>query len=579
MRAIASERRRFGYRRIGLMLEREGIVMNHKKLRRLYREEGLSVRRRRGRKRATGSRAPMVLPERPGQRWSLDFLSDVFGPGRRFRILAVIDDFSRECLALIADTSLPGRRVVRELDALVRLYGTPEVIVSDNGTELTSRAMLEWQTRTGIAWHYIQPGKPTQNAFIESFNARLRDELLNEEVFDALADARRRLARWRHDYNHTRPHSSLGGLTPAAHRTLTRPEGSATGTLANTERPRYQSPGLPFLNEGAKGLRPTPLQRRCRMGAPVAPQPSLGHPLCLPVQGTSARPVGERVGCEILGLGCRFEKGPMLQIELILVSLAIGVLLRLSGRLPETAPKALAGWVINVALPAAALKSVHEIEIDAAWALAAATPWLGAIVAILVFVPLAARLQWDRRRVGALILVGGWGNTSFVGLPMIAALAGSQWLGLGLFIDLFGSYLALSILGIAVATVCGQDGWNGRAVLKRIVTFPPFIAIVVALATNHLERPPAVDEILTAFSSTLTPIALAAVGYAIRLDRLVGAAAGSGGRAGLPPDPGASPGLHLVCAARLTRRSRGARGDPGNGHAAHAGRQRDRHRP
>jgi putative transposase len=246
MRAIASERRRFGYRRIGLMLEREGIVMNHKKLRRLYREEGLSVRRRRGRKRATGTRSPVVLPERPGQRWSLDFLSDVFGVGRRFRILAVIDDFSRECLALVADTSLPGTRIVRELDALVRLYGTPQTIVSDNGTELTSRAMLEWQTRTGVAWHYIQPGKPTQNAFIESFNGRLRDELLNEEVFDTLADARRSLARWRHDYNHVRPHTSLGGLTPAARRTLTQSEGIAPDALATINRSRYQLPGLPL---------------------------------------------------------------------------------------------------------------------------------------------------------------------------------------------------------------------------------------------------------------------------------------------------------------------------------------------
>lgn len=246
MRAIASERRRFGYRRIGLMLEREGITMNHKKLRRLYREEGLSVRRRRGRKRATGTRQPLAVPDGPGQRWSLDFLADVFGPGRRFRILAIIDDFSRECLALVADTSLPGTRVARELDAVLRLYGRPQVIVSDNGTELTSRAMLEWQTRNGVEWHYIQPGKPTQNAFIESFNGRLRDELLNEEVFDTLADARRRLARWRHDYNHVRPHSALGGLTPAARRTLTRLTGSAPGALVSNDQPRYQPPGLPL---------------------------------------------------------------------------------------------------------------------------------------------------------------------------------------------------------------------------------------------------------------------------------------------------------------------------------------------
>ena len=163
MRAIAAERRRFGYRRIGLMLEREGIKMNSKKLRRLYKEEGLAVRRRRGRKRATGTREPMPVPSGPGERWSLDFLSDVFGPGRRFRVLAVIDDHTRECLALVADTSISAARVGRELDAVMRVYGKPMTIVSDNGTELTSRAMLEWQGKAGVAWHYIAPGKPTRD--------------------------------------------------------------------------------------------------------------------------------------------------------------------------------------------------------------------------------------------------------------------------------------------------------------------------------------------------------------------------------------------------------------------------------
>src|SRR4051812_3025988 len=179
MREIAAERRRFGYRRIGVLLAREGLIMNHKKLRRLYREEGLAVKRRRGRKRSTGSREPMAVPSGRLQRWSLDFLSDVFGPGRRFRILAVIDDFTRECLALIADTSISGIRVARELDGLVVLHGRPRTIVSDNGSELTSRAILEWQNENGVRWHYIAPGKPMQNAFIESFNGRLRDELLN----------------------------------------------------------------------------------------------------------------------------------------------------------------------------------------------------------------------------------------------------------------------------------------------------------------------------------------------------------------------------------------------------------------
>jgi len=245
MCAIANERRRFGYRGIGVMLKREGMVMNHKKLRRLYREEGLAVKRRRGRKRATGTRAPLIVPTRPNERWSLDFLSDVFGAGRRFRILAVIDDCTRENLGVIADTSISGARVARELDALIRLYGRPQSIVSDNGTELTSRAMLEWQNETGAQWHYIAPGKPTQNAFIESFNGRLRDELLNDEAFDSLAHARRALWRWRHDYNNTRPHSALGGLTPASARRS--PEllvGSAPGALANTEVMSYFATGL-----------------------------------------------------------------------------------------------------------------------------------------------------------------------------------------------------------------------------------------------------------------------------------------------------------------------------------------------
>jgi len=178
MKKIAGKRRRFGYRRIGVLLERKGHVMNHKKLYRIYREEGLAVKRRRGRKRARGSRSPMQAALRPNQRWSLDFLSDTFGASRRFRILAVNDDCCRESLGLIADTSISGARVARELDALVRLYGKPKSIVSDNGTEFTSRAILRWADKNGIDWHYIDPGKPQQNAFIESFNGSLRDEFL-----------------------------------------------------------------------------------------------------------------------------------------------------------------------------------------------------------------------------------------------------------------------------------------------------------------------------------------------------------------------------------------------------------------
>jgi len=194
MKKIARKRRRFGYRRIGVLLEREGMIMNHKKLYRLYTDEKLSVRRRRGRKRARGSRTPMPLALRPNQRWSLDFVSDTFGASRKFRILAVNDDCCRENLCLMADTSISGARVARELDTLVRLYGKPASIVSDNGTEFTSRAILKWANDNEVDWHYIDPGKPQQNAFIESFNGSLRDELLNEELFDTLDDARRHLA-------------------------------------------------------------------------------------------------------------------------------------------------------------------------------------------------------------------------------------------------------------------------------------------------------------------------------------------------------------------------------------------------
>jgi len=189
--------------------------MNLKRFRRLYREEGLQVRKRNGRKRALGLRAPMTLPTHPNERWSLDFVSDSFTDGRRFRILAVVDDCTRECLALVADTSLSGARVARELDAVIaRRKAKPQVCLSDNGTELTSMAILKWSSGSGVGWHYIQPGKPQQNAFVESFNGRLRDELLNETLFSSLAEARELLAAWRDDYNRVRPHSALANRTP-----------------------------------------------------------------------------------------------------------------------------------------------------------------------------------------------------------------------------------------------------------------------------------------------------------------------------------------------------------------------------
>ncbi len=173
--------------------------MNWKKLYRIYKEERLTVRKRSGRKRALGTRAPMAIPQDPNQRWSLDFVSDALVDGRRFRILCVIDDFSRECLATVVDNSISGERVARELDAIAERHGYLCMIVSDNGKELTLNAMLTWQQDRGVEWHYIAPGKPMQNGFVESFNGRLREECLNEHLFRSYPHAREIIETWRID--------------------------------------------------------------------------------------------------------------------------------------------------------------------------------------------------------------------------------------------------------------------------------------------------------------------------------------------------------------------------------------------
>jgi putative transposase len=250
LRDLAAQRRRFGYRRLHVLLQREGAKLNHKKLRRLYAEERLQVRRRGGRKRALGTRAPIALPQGPNQRWSMDFVSDAMTDGRRFRILAVVDDFTRECLCLVADTSLPGGRVVRELDRLIAVRGRPTVCLSDNGTELTSMAILRWCQETGIDWHYIAPGKPQQNAFVESFNGRLRDELLNETLFGSLAHARAALEDWRDDYNTVRPHSALGNVPPAIYAETQRSL-EATGRVAALCRGSAPRPVAPPSHTGS----------------------------------------------------------------------------------------------------------------------------------------------------------------------------------------------------------------------------------------------------------------------------------------------------------------------------------------
>ncbi len=211
---LASERRRFGYRRLAVLARREGETSNLKRIHRVYREAGLAVKRRKGRKRALGTRLPLPCSDSINQIWSLDFVSDALACGRKIRLLGVMDQCSREGLSLVVDTSLPGLRVVRELDRLVQQRGCPKVIVSDNGTELTSRVVLQWAQQQGIEWHYITPGKPQENGFTESMNGKIRDEFLNEHWFMTLTEAQRLAADWLYDYNHIRPHSSLNYLTP-----------------------------------------------------------------------------------------------------------------------------------------------------------------------------------------------------------------------------------------------------------------------------------------------------------------------------------------------------------------------------
>ncbi|GLU84625.1 transposase [Rhizobium sp. NBRC 114257] len=215
LRDLANERRRFGYRRLFILLRRDGEPSGVNRIYRLYREEGLSVRKRKARRRAVGTRAPILVEAKANARWSLDFVHDQFACGRRFRVLNVVDDVTRECLAAIPDTSISGRRVARELTTLIERRGKPGMIVSDNGTELTSNAILAWSRDHKVEWHYIAPGKPMQNGYVESFNGRMRDELLNESLFFGLNHARGAIAEWADDYNHFRPHSSLGYKTPA----------------------------------------------------------------------------------------------------------------------------------------------------------------------------------------------------------------------------------------------------------------------------------------------------------------------------------------------------------------------------
>jgi putative transposase len=214
LKELAAKRMRFGYRRLTAMLARDGIPANHKRVYRLYREEGLAMRiRQRRRIRWNGQEArPAAI--RVNQRWSIDFVSDSVSGSRVIRILTLVDDYTRECPAMEVDTSLGGLRVRRVLDRVAQQRGLPEAIVLDNGPEFRSRALTAWSEERGVRLEYIQPGKPVQNAYVESFNGRLRDECLNANWFTSLKDARQKIESWREDYNQQRPHSSLNYLPP-----------------------------------------------------------------------------------------------------------------------------------------------------------------------------------------------------------------------------------------------------------------------------------------------------------------------------------------------------------------------------
>ena len=214
IKELAHQRKRFGCPRIHLLLRREGLLINHKRTERIYREEGLSLRKRKRRKTAAVARVELPVATGPNERWSIDFVTDSIVTSRRFRALVIVDDYSRECPAIEVDTSLGGRRVVQVLERLSETRGLPEVITMDNGPEFSSRVLDEWAYRHGVKLNFIRPGKPIENAYAESFIGKLRDECLNENWFINLKDARDIIESWRKDYNSARPHTSLGGLTP-----------------------------------------------------------------------------------------------------------------------------------------------------------------------------------------------------------------------------------------------------------------------------------------------------------------------------------------------------------------------------
>jgi len=214
LRELAEQRRRFGCPRLHVMLKRERLVINHKRTERIYREERLSLRLKKRKRKAAVLRVMLPQAEHADQRWSMDLAADSTLAGRRFRALAIVDDYSRECPAIEVDSSIPGARVVDVLERLAETRELPEVITVDNGPEFAGKTLDEWAYRRGIKLNFIRPGKPVENAYAESFIGRLRDECLNENWFASVKEARDIIETWRRDYNEVRPHSSLDDLSP-----------------------------------------------------------------------------------------------------------------------------------------------------------------------------------------------------------------------------------------------------------------------------------------------------------------------------------------------------------------------------
>jgi putative transposase len=214
LKELAEKYRRYGHIRLYVLIRREGFMINHKRTERIYRQEALSLRIRRRRKFAAVVRSPLASATRPNERWAMDFIQDSLWSGRKFRTLSIVDTYTRECMVVEADTSLPGHRAVRILDRLADFKGLPDSIRVDNGPEFISKTLDEWAYRNGVKLDFIRPGKPVENAYVESFHGRFRDECLNENYFSDIQEAKNKIEEWRIQYNTFRPHSSLNYKTP-----------------------------------------------------------------------------------------------------------------------------------------------------------------------------------------------------------------------------------------------------------------------------------------------------------------------------------------------------------------------------